>query len=94
MKLRRSKLELLINLVEFLSERPALPTAIMYRVNLSYTTLNETLSAARKNEFIETTRKCSCIPRMIGLHARDHYGLTPRGREFLEKSRSLVAMLK
>lgn len=71
---RRSKLELYLEVLRAINKGVNKPTNIMYKCNLSWMNLKEILNSLLKQNLIS----------VIEENGRRVYGLTDRGRDFLE----------
>ena len=77
--MRRSKLELYVNILEEIRSGNIKPTKIMYASNLSWKPLKQMLTSLIDKELIE-----ECEAKMGDDRTNKVYGITDKGRNVLE----------
>jgi predicted transcriptional regulator len=80
---RRDKLHVIAEVIETAKEG-ALKTQIMYRVNLSFTQLNDYLTFMLKSDLLEK----------IDRNNREIYKATEQGLDFLERYQEITSLLR
>ena len=78
---RRSRLEILLDVLDTINRKPMRPTRVMYRCNLSWKIVNEVLDIAVSQELVSKEKAGNGFK----------YAITDKGRKVLEYSKFIRA---